>query len=169
MIKNKIYESDYTVTSGNENFIHSENLIHILKEFLPNQKLSQIQWKMIVNIAQNENYNNLIDIQKFFRIVEITGKNLLSQPKVLNTKNNDSNKIRRNKQLIRDISMNSLISKDNTINNSISRLRKFSCKTNLYQPKVNMVNMINFQNVVLPGENKKIKKMAKKYYNKSVG
>ena len=169
MIKNKIYESDYTVTSGNENFIHSENLIHILKDFLPNQKLSQIQWKMIVNIAQNENYNNLIDIQKFFRIVEITGKNLLSQPKVLNTKNNDSNKIRRNKQLIRDISMNSLISKDNTINNSISRLRKFSCKTNLYQPKVNMVNMINFQNVVLPGENKKIKKMAKKYYNKSVG
>ena len=61
------------------NIIHAKqllvtNVIHILKDFLPNQKLSQIQWKMIVNIAQNENYNNLIDIQKFFRIVEITGK-----------------------------------------------------------------------------------------------
>ena len=84
----------YTVNSGNENFIHSENLIKILKELLPNQKLSQMQWKMIVNIAQNENYNNLIDIYKFFRIVEITAKNLMSQPKIQNLNNN--NKLMRN-------------------------------------------------------------------------
>jgi hypothetical protein len=164
IIKDKIYNSDYTVNSGNENFIHSENLIKILKDLLPNQKLSQMQWKMIVNIAQNENYNNLIDIYKFFRIVEITAKNLMSQPKIHNLNNN---------KLIRNNSDNFLFQGERGIknleNSGISRLRKFSCRTNLFKPKINMVNMINFKNIVLPGEDRQIKLKMKKFYNKSVG
>ena len=164
IIKDKIYNSDYTVNGGNENFIHSENLIKILKDLLPNQKLSQMQWKMIVNIAQNENYNNLIDIYKFFRIVEITAKNLMSQPKIQNINNN---------KLIRNNSDNFLFQGERGIknleNSGIGRLRKFSCKTNLFKPKINMVNMINFKNIVLPGEDKQIKLKMKKFYNKSVG
>ena len=41
---------------------------------------------MIVSIAQNENNNNLIDIEKFFRLMEITSRNLTSHPKI-KTKN----------------------------------------------------------------------------------
>ena len=163
IIKEKIYNSDYTVVSGYENFIHSENLIKILKEFLPNQKLSQIQWKMIANIAQNENYNNLIDIYKFFRIVEITANNLMSQPKLSNIRN-------KNNKLIRNNSDNSFLIREKSLrnldNSGVNMLRKFSCKTNLFKPKINMVNMINFKNVVLPGENRRIKKKMKKFYNK---
>ena len=53
LIKNKIYESNFTVINEKENFIHSENLISVLKDLLPNHKLNKLQWKMIVNIAQN--------------------------------------------------------------------------------------------------------------------
>ena len=158
LIKDKIISSDYTVNGGNENFIHSENLIKILKDLFPNQKLSQMQWKMIVNIAQNENYNNLIDIYKFFRIVEITAKNLMSQPKILNISNNN--------KLMRNNSDNFLFQKEkglrNLENNGINRLRKFSCKTKMFKPKINLVNMINFKNIVLPGEDKNIKLKSKK-------
>ena len=163
-IKSKIYESDYTLISKNENFIHSENLIKILKDLLPNQKLSQVQWKMIVNIAQNENNNNLIDIQKFFKIIEITARNMMSQPKINNIKNN-------NNKLMRVVSESSLLPKDNVgriDNNGIIKLRKFSCKTNILKPKINIVNMINFKNVILPGEDKKQKLKIKKNYIKSV-
>ena len=158
-IKSKIYESDYTLISKNDNFIHSENLIKILKDLLPNQKLSQVQWKMIVNIAQNENNNNLIDIQKFFKIIEITARNMMSQPKIKNLNNN-------NNKLMRAISESSLFPKDNVgsiDNNRFTKLRKFSYKTNIFKPKINIVNMINFKNVILPGEDKKRNlKMKKK-------
>ena len=165
IIKDKIYNSDYTVISGNENYIHSENLIKILKELLPNQKLSQIQWKMIVNIAQNENYNNLIDIYKFFRIVEISSKNLNCQPKLKNIRNY-------NNKLMRNNSDGSLLYREKSLRgfgaDSLNKLRKLSSKTNLFKPKINLVNMVNFKNIVLPGEDKAIKLKKKKYYNKSV-
>ena len=173
IIKNKIYKSDYTFLSKNENFIHSDNLIKIIKDLLPNVKLSQMQWKMIVNIAQNENFNNLIDIDKFFRVIEITAKNLMSQPKIFNNSNNNktSKNIGNNNVLTRTISDTSLLERNKSFNNlgysNINRLRKFSCATNLYKPKINLVNMVNFKNVVLPGENKK-SKIKLKHINKSV-
>jgi hypothetical protein len=155
IIKNKIYQSDYSFISKNENFIHSDNLIKIIRDIMPNVTLSQMQWKMIVNIAINENFNNLIDIDKFFRIVEITAKNMMSQPKIFNS--NYENK------LMRTVSDSYLFDKNKSKNiiklrnSHINRLKKFNCATNLYKPKVNFVNMVNFKNVVLPGENKKKK------------
>ena len=155
IIKNKIYQSDYSFISKNKNFIHSDNLIKIIRDIMPNVTLSQMQWKMIVNIAINENFNNLIDIDKFFRIVEITAKNMMSQPKIFNS--NYENK------LMRTVSDSYLFDKNKSKNiiklrnSHINRLKKFNCATNLYKPKVNFVNMVNFKNVVLPGENKKKK------------
>ena len=165
LIKNKIYESNFTVINEKENFIHSENLISVLKDLLPNHKLNKLQWKMIVNIAQNENNNNLIDIEKFFRIIEITAKNLTTQPKIINYENI---RIRNKNKLRRTISESSLLSKDKFENNGFGRMKKYNC-TNIYQPKINMVNMVNFKNVVLPGEIKKSKIKTKKYYSKTNG
>ena len=88
----------------------------------------------------------------------------MSQPKIQNINNN---------KLIRNNSDNFLFQGERGIknleNSGIGRLRKFSCKTNLFKPKINMVNMINFKNIVLPGEDKQIKLKMKKFYNKSVG
>ena len=163
LIKEKIFNGDFAVNSGNENYIHADNLIKILQDLLPNQKLSQVQWKMIVNIAQNDNYNNLVDIGKFFKIVEITAKNLNSQPKIMN-KNTNNNFIKIN-------SDSSSLGKERHFrylaNTSINGLKKFRSKNHLFKPKVNSVNMINFKNVVLPGEDK-MKQKKKKFYNKSI-
>ena len=120
---------------------------------------------MIVNIAQNENNNNLIDIEKFFRIIEITAKNLTTQPKIINYENI---RIRNKNKLRRTISESSLLSKDKFENNGFGRMKKYNC-TNIYQPKINMVNIVNFKNVVLPGEIKKSKIKTKKYYSKTNG
>ena len=118
---------------------------------------------MIVNIAQNDNYNNLVDIGKFFKIVEITAKNLNSQPKIMN-KNTNNNFIKIN-------SDSSSLGKERHFrylaNTSINGLKKFRSKNHLFKPKVNSVNMINFKNVVLPGEDK-MKQKKKKFYNKSI-
>ena len=166
LVKNSIYKSGFSVINENENFIHSENLINILKELMPNHKLSQIQWKMIVNIAQNENNNNLIDIEKFFRIIEITANNLRSQPKIIN---NDKITTLNKKKLRRTISENSLLKGDIFKNNNLGKLKKNTFNTKIYQPKINMVNMVNFKNVVLPGEGKKLKIKSKKNADKIKG
>ena len=162
LIKDKIFNSDFSVNSGNENYIHAENLIKILKDLLPNQKLSQVQWKMIVNIAQNDN-NNLIDIVKFFKIVEITAKNLTSQPKI-HKKNINNNFIKINS----DYSLQEERNMKNLVNSNISGLKKFRRKSSLFKPKINTVNLITFKNVVLPGDDRKMRQKKKKIYNKSI-
>ena len=165
LVKNSIYKSGFSVINENENFIHSENLINILRDLIPNHKLSQVQWKMIVNIAQNENYNNLIDIEKFFRIIEITAKNMMSQPKLINIEKLRT--INKNK-LRRTISEKSLLQRDIFANNNCERINKKNTNTNIYKPKINLVNMINFKNVVLPGE-KKLKIKSKNSSDKIKG
>ena len=160
-----IYKSGFSVINENENFIHSENLINILRDLIPNHKLSQVQWKMIVNIAQNENYNNLIDIEKFFRIIEITAKNMMSQPKLINIEKLRT--INKNK-LRRTISEKSLLQRDIFANNNCERINKKNTNTNIYKPKINLVNMINFKNIVLPGE-KKLKIKSKNSSDKIKG
>ena len=165
LVKNSIYKSGFSVINENENFIHSENLINILRDLIPNHKLSQVQWKMIVNIAQNENYNNLIDIEKFFRIIEITAKNMMSQPKLINIEKLRT--INKNK-LRRTISEKSLLQRDIFANNNCERINKKNTNTNIYKPKINLVNMINFKNVVLPGE-KKLKIKSKNSSDKING
>ena len=82
----------------------------------------------------------------------------MSQPKLSNIRN-------KNNKLIRNNSDNSFLIREKSLrnldNSGVNMLRKFSCKTNLFKPKINMVNMINFKNVVLPGENRRIKKKMK--------
>jgi len=54
--------------------------IDVIKDILPNLKLSQTQWKIIVNIAQTERSDNLINIKDFFKLVEFSSKNMTSHP-----------------------------------------------------------------------------------------
>ena len=80
LIKQKIKENNYWIGTNGVELVHSGNLISILKDILPNLGISQTQWKMIVNIAQTERVDELIDINEFFRLMEITSKNIISHP-----------------------------------------------------------------------------------------
>ena len=155
IIKEKIYQSDYVFNSGKVNYVQADNLLNIIKDLLPNYKLSQTQWKMIVSIAQNENNNNLVDIEKFFRLMEITSKNLTSHPKI-----KINNKISKS---IGDFSGLFNDKKMQTIEHNFTKKRKFSSMTNIHNQKVNMVNLVNFGNVVLPNEMNK-----KKHLNETI-
>ncbi len=66
--------------------IHANNLINILKETIKDLQLSQTQWKMIVNVAQGERTDGLININDFFKILEIISNNMASHP-IMNKKN----------------------------------------------------------------------------------
>ena len=79
-IKEKIKENNFFIGTHGTELVHSGNLISILKDMLPNLRISQTQWKMIVNIAQAERVDELIDINEFFRLLEITSRNVISHP-----------------------------------------------------------------------------------------
>ena len=50
--------------------------------------MSSTQWKIIVNIGKSKKFESLIDINEFFRLIEITAKNMDSHPSLcLNNKN----------------------------------------------------------------------------------
>ena len=90
LIKKRIKESNYLIGTNGVELVHSGNLISILKDILPNLGISQTQWKMIVNIAQIERVDELIDINEFFRLMEITSRNMVSHPLI--TRNSIKNK-----------------------------------------------------------------------------
>ena len=80
LIKEKIKENNYFIGNHGSQLVHSGNLISILKDLLPGLRISQTQWKMIVNIAQAERVDELVDINEFFRLLEITSRNVVSHP-----------------------------------------------------------------------------------------
>ena len=160
LIKDKIYKSNFIFNSGGDNFIQADNLLNIIRDLFPNTKLSQTQWKMIVSIAQNENNNNLIDIEKFFRLMEITSKNMTSQPKV-NLKNKLSSSIGEYSKLRYERNMK-------TIGQNYLRRRKFSSMTNIHKQRVNMVNLVNVGNIVLPKESNNKKNLNETIYSKPI-
>ena len=80
LIKQKIKDNNYWIGNNGVELVHSGNLISILKDILPDLGISQTQWKMIVNIAKNERVDELIDINEFLRIIEITSRNMISHP-----------------------------------------------------------------------------------------
>ena len=92
LIREKIKNCNFMLTGDGIQLIHSDNLISILKDVIPGLKLSQTQWKMIVNVAQNERTDGLININDFFKLLEITSKNMASHPTV-KRKLKTSNKI----------------------------------------------------------------------------
>ena len=160
LIKDKIYQSDFIFSSDGNNYVQADNLLNIIRDLFPNTKLSQTQWKMIVSIAQNENNNNLIDIEKFFRLMEITSKNLTSQPKT-RIKNNLSRSTGENPGLFTNKKLQG-------IERGYQRGRKFSSMTNIHNQRINMVNLVNFGNVVLPKELNRKKRMDKTIYSKPI-
>ena len=82
-IKQKIKENNYYIGANGAELVHSGNLISVLKDILPNLKISQTQWKMIVNIAQKDRVDDFIDINEFFRLLEITSVNMVSHPLIV--------------------------------------------------------------------------------------
>ena len=86
MIQQKIKDSNYTIGSGNTRLIQSNNLVLILKGIIPNNNISLTQWKMIVNVAKKESLNGLIDLNEFFRLMEVTTKKLTSHPSIIHKK-----------------------------------------------------------------------------------
>ena len=151
LIKEKICQSNYIFNSEGNSFVQADNLLNIIKDLLPNYKLSQTQWKMIINIAQNENNNNLIEIEKFFRLIEITSKNLTSHPKI-RSKNKLSKSIGDYSGLLKDAKMQ-------THEQNYPSRRKFNSITKNHKLKINTINLVNFGNIILPNEinKKKIK------------
>ena len=86
MIQQKIKDSNYTIGSGNTRLIQPDNLVLILKGIIPNNNLSLTQWKMIVNVAKKESLDGLIDLNEFFRLMEVTTKKMISHPAIINKK-----------------------------------------------------------------------------------
>ena len=80
LLKEKISKCNFILTGDGIQLIHADNLISILKETIPGLKLSQTQWKMIVNVAQNERTDGFININDFFKILEIISNNMASHP-----------------------------------------------------------------------------------------
>ena len=92
-IKNKITERNLLIKTKNGDCIHPDNLLKVLQDLLPNTLLSKTQWKMIVNIGKNKKYDNFIDINGFFRLIEITANNLDSHPNIYLLNKNKSLKL----------------------------------------------------------------------------
>ncbi len=90
IIKDEIKKCNYSLTASGGQLIQGNNLINILKEMLPNLKLTQTQWKMLVNVAKYDLGEGLIDIELFFRMCETTAKNLKSHPRIVKAKKNES-------------------------------------------------------------------------------
>jgi Ca2+-binding EF-hand superfamily protein len=146
-IKDKIFQSDYVFNCGKAIYVQADNLLNIIRDLFPNNKLNQMQWKMIVNIAQSENNNNLIEIDKFFKILEMTSKNLTSHPK-----------IKINQTMSKSIGISPRVMKEKklrTIDTNTSLQRRFNFGGKSDKQKVNTINLVNFGNVVLPSETKK--------------
>ena len=86
MIKQKIKDSNYSIGSGSTRLIQPDNLVLILKGIIPNNKLSLTQWKMIVNVAKKDTLDGLIDLNEFFRLMEVTTKKMTSHPSIITKK-----------------------------------------------------------------------------------
>ena len=82
IIKQRILNSNYCINNDDTGLIQPDNFVKILKETLPNINLNMTQWKMIVNVAKKETLQGLIDVNEFFRLMELSTKNLVSHPSI---------------------------------------------------------------------------------------
>lgn len=76
IIKEHLKKTYFMETS--EMLVQSDNLVTILKEFLPEMKLSNTQWKMLVMIGKSDDYS-LIDVDLFFVMVEALAKSTINR------------------------------------------------------------------------------------------
>ena len=108
-IKNIIKEKNLFIQSASGDCIHPENMLKILQDLMPNTILSKTQWKMIVNIGKSKKSGSLIDINDFFRIIEITSTNLNTHPNIFLSNKNRANQLSfsvRNKRFYTNTEMN---------------------------------------------------------------
>ena len=113
-LKNKIIERNLLIKTSEGDCINQDKLLKVIKELMPNTILSNTQWKMIVNIGKNKKLENMINIDEFFRLIEITTLNLNSHPNINNKKNKHkiSNSVRKKYS---NMIENSFSSKENLI------------------------------------------------------
>ena len=106
-------------------FVQPDNLLTVLKSLLPNVRLSQTQWKIIINIGRSRKFKALININKLFKIIEYTCKNMNSHPIPKIRIDNLNNTCR-----------NPIISKSNNFNdyynNSDSKNYNFNNRNNIF-------------------------------------
>ena len=67
---------------GNGAVVQEDNLIKVLKEVFPDLKLTNTQWKMIVEIADKDPSSDLIHFEQFIKIVEHCATKAKSQPRI---------------------------------------------------------------------------------------
>ena len=63
-----------TFIQGGNTYIQPDNLVSVLKEVLPQIKINNTQWKMVVMIGKND-VNDLVDVNAFFKVLEASVKN----------------------------------------------------------------------------------------------
>ena len=90
MIREQIKKCNYALNSNGGTLIQGDNLVNILKEMLPKLKLTHTQWKMVVNVAKCDFSEGLIDIDLFFKMCDVTARNLKSHPRVVKSKKIES-------------------------------------------------------------------------------
>ena len=79
-LKQMMKDKNYLIKFNEVDFVHSSNFINILKDVFPNMTLSQTQWKMLVNIAQTERIDDLVNLNEFFKLIEFSAKNMNNHP-----------------------------------------------------------------------------------------
>ena len=79
-IKQIMKDKNYLIKFNDVDFVHSANFINILKDVFPDLTLSQTQWKMLVNIAQTERIDDLVNLKDFFNLIEFSAKNMINHP-----------------------------------------------------------------------------------------
>lgn len=80
LIKDKLRK--FLLSDGGDVLVQADNLVTVIKEVLPQVKLSYTQWKMLVLIGKTD-VEGLIDLNLFFKMVETTASNMRSHPKKL--------------------------------------------------------------------------------------
>ena len=73
LIKNKLSDGNFIMNKYGKQLVPSDSLIYVIKKMLPNLKMSHIQWKILTDIGKIDT-ENLVNINNFFKLVEISAK-----------------------------------------------------------------------------------------------
>ena len=73
-IKNKLIENNFIINKNGKQYVNYDSLILLIKNMFQNVKLGHIQWKMITNLGNGANVDNLVEVSNFFKLIEISAK-----------------------------------------------------------------------------------------------
>ena len=92
LIKNKLSDGNFIMNKYGKQLVPSDSLIYVIKKMLPNLKMSHIQWKILTDIGKIDT-ENLVNINNFFKLVEINAKKNSINNINIHTSSNEFNKI----------------------------------------------------------------------------